>query len=549
MSPPQTLSEALWRLGKMCALLVMAITAIWPVITYDVPDIRAMAWPILVFLNLFFTAPVALLWGARLMWSRLLWSRAPRQGLMVVGNATTLDRPPLLLSDLEREGHVGIFGATRSGKSTLAESMASQDILSGRPTIVMDPHGSMVEALSAQAINSGRVPCLIQATDERLPTLNLLQTEPGYSAYDAARTVAEGLSNVYIPFQEELPVRLRNTLETAAYFLARANEGYTIIELPRFILQPGFRDYLAKKVAEEAQGDGWLEPEHALTSLAWLESLTRTQRYQQTQSVWTRLAGLLSAPDSRRMFGASTSTFAFGELLQGAPLLIALQRERLHHGAHLANGMVLTWLTHRLRTRSPQPDGFYSPIFVYLDELSEVSPAVFESLLLVAGKRAVRLTLIVQSHSMLDGRLRQSLMGNLNTRIVLQSSGPGVNELCEDVFVPPSFDPQVAFGGPPTSRLQQKANLAHRIRSLPQYHFVMRSATQPNVLRSGRCLLAYRVSPLEADAARKAALQAKGLLPVEIDSRIRERFRKLNARFGPLQDYGDDQLLHEMAPW
>lgn len=546
---PRTLFEALALTGELAALVVLILTAVSVSMGIGNSTTFESTLAVMIPLNLACTVPMLIVHGGRLVWAKLLWHQQLKSEEVVAGETLRWPRRPIMLRGLEREGHIGIFGATRSGKSTLAQALAAQDIQLGRPTIVVDPHAAMAEALTAHALEKGRLPCLLQAADGYLATLNLLETGPTYSAFDAARTVAEGLSNVYIPYQEELPVRLRNVLETAAYFLAQADEGYTILELPRYVLQPQFREYLAKKVADTNRASRWLEPDHALTSLSWLNSLTRTQLHQQMQSTWTRLAGLLSAPDVRRIFGSSKSSFPFPEVFEGAPLLLAMERERLHHGAHLANGMLLTWITHRLMTRPAGPAGFHAPLYMYLDELAEVTPSVFEALLLAAGKRSVRLTLIVQAQSMLHTRLRKSLMANLNTLFVFRSAGEGVAELAKEVFVPPTFDAEVAFGGRPTSQREHELELERRIRSLPQHQYLFASSNRPRLLLRGTSLLGQLRSPEEGSAAKRHTLRQRGKSVQELDREIRKRVSELNTRFGPLQEYSNDQLLREIAPW
>lgn len=549
MRKPRTPWEALMAVGELMTAIVLGISFVVIITSLENPGSLRATRSILWIPNLLITVPVLTVHAFGLVWSRLLWRRKLRPGEVVVGETAKWPHSPLFLSAAEREGHTAIFGATRSGKSTVAEAMAAQDIASGRPTIVFDPHASMAEALTTRTIWDGKMPYLFQVNDEYLPTLNLLETQSGYSAYDAARTVAEGLSNVYIPYQEELPVRLRNVLETAAYFLAKADEGFTILEMTRYILQPSFRDYLANKVAQDAAYGNWLEPEPALTSIAWLNSLNPTQLHHQSQSTWTRLVGLLSAPDAQRIFGASRSTVDFEAVLNGDPLLVALQREHLHHGAHLANGLVLTWLTHRLRTRPAGPDGYYRDLFIYLDELAEIPPAIFEALLLIAGKRSVRLTLLGQATSMLHPNLHRTLLANVSTHILLRSAGGDVAELANEIFVPPTFDGAAAFDGRPKSLSQHRADLANELRSLPQYHFLLHTGKSPPSLSRGRSHLRERVPPTIAAKARGIALAHRGRPTAEIDNEIRKRNSQLNTRFGALQEFRDDRIQRAMAPW
>lgn len=549
MKKPKTIPEALMVLWKFAAVVVLGLSVVLISIGLESREGVRSVLPFLLILNLPITLPLGFLYLLRLLWAWLLWNREMKPGELVAGETLEWPARPYFLRAEEREGHISIFGATRSGKSTLAESLARQDILVGNPTIVVDPHAAMAEALTHVSLARGRVPYLLMPAEDHMLTLNLLETGPTYSAFDAARTVAEGLSNVYIPYQEELPVRLRNVLETATYLLARADEDFTILQLPRFILQRPFRDYLAKHVAELSQEDSWLDPEQALTSLAWINNLTRTQLHHHSQSTWTRLVGLLSAPGARRLFGTSRSSFRFEDVHQAIPLFIALEREQLHHAAHLANGMLLNWLTHRLRTRPGAHGGYHEPLYLYLDELGEVSPSIFQSLLLVAGKRSVRLTLLVQAQTMLHPSLRKTLMANLAAMFVLRSVGEGVNELAEEIFVPPTFDGQAFMGDPPMRRSQQLASLAHEIRSLPQHHFLFKSALRPQQPLQGRTVLTDRIPPETGAAAGDYAREQRGRPVKEIDREIREREADLNTRFGPLQEYRDDRILRAMAPW
>src|SRR5262249_25006533 len=54
----------------------------------------------------------------------------------------------------DRFRHIYIIGKTGTGKSTLIESMALQDLERGRGFALLDPHGDLVERVAARAANS-----------------------------------------------------------------------------------------------------------------------------------------------------------------------------------------------------------------------------------------------------------------------------------------------------------------------------------------------------------------------------------------------------------
>src|SRR5437868_6916474 len=54
------------------------------------------------------------------------------------------------IKDDDRFSHVYVIGKTGTGKSTLLETMALQDVRRGAGLALIDPHGDLVERLSNQ---------------------------------------------------------------------------------------------------------------------------------------------------------------------------------------------------------------------------------------------------------------------------------------------------------------------------------------------------------------------------------------------------------------
>lgn len=71
---------------------------------------------------------------------------APPAGT-AIGEGAALDRDPearsapITVPDADREGHIFTMGATRSGKTRLAETMIEHDIRAGRSILWIDPKG------------------------------------------------------------------------------------------------------------------------------------------------------------------------------------------------------------------------------------------------------------------------------------------------------------------------------------------------------------------------------------------------------------------------
>src|SRR5258705_6302382 len=60
------------------------------------------------------------------------------------------------IKDEDRFSHIYIIGKTGTGKSTLIESMALQDLERDKGFALIDPHGDLVEHVAARAARSGR---------------------------------------------------------------------------------------------------------------------------------------------------------------------------------------------------------------------------------------------------------------------------------------------------------------------------------------------------------------------------------------------------------
>src|SRR6266478_671069 len=77
-----------------------------------------------------------------------------------------------------RRRHVGIFGATGAGKSSLMRTMLAYDIVAGHGVTVVDPHGQLVEDILENHIPRNRANDVIYFNpkdQERAFALNMLE--------------------------------------------------------------------------------------------------------------------------------------------------------------------------------------------------------------------------------------------------------------------------------------------------------------------------------------------------------------------------------------
>jgi type IV secretory pathway VirB4 component len=67
---------------------------------------------------------------------------------------------PVGIKQADRLSHMYVIGKTGTGKSTLLETLALQDIVHGRGMMLIDPHGDLAERV-VKAIPAHRLPNVI----------------------------------------------------------------------------------------------------------------------------------------------------------------------------------------------------------------------------------------------------------------------------------------------------------------------------------------------------------------------------------------------------
>lgn len=467
---------------------------------------------------------------------------------IVLGETSGWPSVSILLEEDEREGHMAILGRTGSGKSTQMKAMIDQDIVNFKPLVLIDPHTSVALHTVDRCVLHNRIPVLLEPDTEFMNTLNLLETGPGYGPSDAAKTVMEGIVQAYLAYEHEIPTKIKHLLETAVYLLSAVDDGYTLLELRRWMIQPQFRNDVAVKVAEKSKSSRWLEASHALGNLEWYNSLTAFQKHDQMQSSWTRVAAFLDHANIRKMLGCSKSTFDFEQVRNGKPLVVSISDRTVHRDSKVVNAVILTWITQKLLEGSMD---IWStcPISLFVDELAEISPESFERVLLHGRKCGVHLTCIVQAQTMLDHRLFRTVMANMSNLVIFASSGPGVEALSREIIRPLDAESKEGAVNSYMELNRQIHAMASRIRDLRKHEFLNWNAHRPGPPLHCKTP-EVRWNPFKAaNLSRTHALRQIGRPVRDIEEEIRERTEDLDARYGRLHSFGGPEQSDFLAPW
>ncbi len=437
-------------------------------------------------------------------------------------------RRPLCWLDRQREAPTLVLGGTRRGKSTFQAYITSQDIRRGKTVIVVDPHRDLALNLLPACLETHREVVWFEPGDpERIPGYNPLEVRDGWSPMARAKMVVDAVVRIWFPFTAEIPMRIIDSLTHVLHLLS-AN-GYTLLEVPRVLLQDGFRNFLAEKVFDTGLRE-WL---------AWFNGLTPQQRYEQVTSTLIRLNQLIHHPDAALVLGQERSTFSLADAIAGRQVfLAALTSARLQSAAHLLGGFLTTELIYLLMRRLTASFESRQAVYVVFDEFDQIVPEAIKDFVSQAGKTGCRLTLIGQSPRMIDPRIRDAVLANCTNRILFGLIGPEAMELAQQVFEPdPRLVKEVIADVRPVyyTPQEQWAFWAARLQELPPhtYFVVTQNSSGARRLRLPR----FEPHPAEElEMLRRDVLERATRPRAEVVEEIQRRRRELDRRFGPLDE-------------
>lgn len=369
---------------------------------------------------------------------------------------------PLVLPTQHRALHTFIVGATGSGKSTLIQQLAIQDMAQGRGVVVIDYHGDLCEELL------GRVPAsrmndvvYFNPADRAYPMgLNLLAYERPAEQREEER---EGIINLVLAYLERAYTKdtmgpiffqaVRNGL-----LLAMSGEEpscpATLLDFVKVFLEPGeierrlpaLRNPIARRYWSEIyergrfnrlSDDGCTMLQYILSKFSPFVDLALTRN-------------VLCQPEGLRL----------RPILDGQRILLCnLSKGRLGTLTATFLGLILVFkLEQAALARAEVASHQRKPVALYVDEVQNLQTEHFPSLLTEMRKYQVWLTLASQQLSQLAPTMQDAVLGNCGTLVAFRLGPPDAERLAS--FFPPSR-PQL---------LMQQPNFSATVRSLVDDH-------------------------------------------------------------------------------
>jgi type IV secretory pathway TraG/TraD family ATPase VirD4 len=330
----------------------------------------------------------------------------------------------------DRLSHVYVIGRTGTGKTTLLETMALQDIHHGRGVCVVDPHGDLAERLIA-AVPTWR--------QEDLRYLNVPDFEQPYG-YNPLRRVdpsriplaVSGLMEAMKKLWDEAwGVRMEHVLRNTLYALIEAGHA-TLPDILSMLSDKDYRLSILGKVQNEQVRSFWNE-----------EYKAYNPRYRQEMisPIQNKVGAFLADPKLRRIFTSAPVDLHFRQLMdEGKILIVNLAKGRLgEDSANLLGALLVTTLGLAALSRGDTQEASRPDFFVYIDEFQSFTTLSVANMVSELRKFRVGLTLAHQHLYQLEPDVRHAVLGNVGSLISFRlgpEDAPVIAREMEPVFAP-----------------------------------------------------------------------------------------------------------------
>lgn len=349
-------------------------------------------------------------------------SAHPDQRITVIARTNFRNqRRPVGITVAARRHHVYAIGMTGTGKSTLLETMARQDIEAGAGFALFDPHGDLVERVVAAVPDRRRRDLIYFNVPD---AANPLGFNPLERVHPSRRGLAaSGMLEVFKKLWPEFwGPRLEHVLRNALLALLELPEA-TLADVLRLLDEPAFRKRVAERVANEQVRRFWLKEYEGYPARFRAEAIAPIQN---------KVGAFLADPVLQRILTQPRSSFDLRQVMdEGKILLVNLAKGKLGEDtAALLGSLLAARIGLAALSRADTPEENRPDFFVYMDEFHSFTTLALASMLSELRKYRVGLVLAQQYLSQVAPDVRDAVLGNVGTMIAFRL-GPSDAELLE----------------------------------------------------------------------------------------------------------------------
>lgn len=329
------------------------------------------------------------------------------------------------IKQADRLMHTYMIGKTGTGKSTLIETMITQDILAGRGCCLLDPHGDLVEKV-VKSIPENRKGDL---TYFNIPDVSLkLKYNPFKKVSQEKRSlVASGILDVFSKLWDSAwGVKLEHILRHTILTLLDQPKA-TIADIVEILLNKDFRAEAMKHVKSES------------VKKFWKREFKEYHKYD-LLPVLNKIGGMLVHPVIKRVLIDNPDEVSLRKAMDEKKIVL-VNLSKGHVGAdvsHILGALFITSIASASFSRVDTEEDKRIPFMVYVDEFHNFTTLSLIGMFSELRKFKVGMTMAHQYMAQLDPDIKSAVLGNIGTIISFRIGTEDAMVMAREMY--PEFD-------------------------------------------------------------------------------------------------------------
>lgn len=323
----------------------------------------------------------------------------------------------------DRRRHIYIVGKSGTGKSTLIENMAVDDVVRGKGVIVVDPHGELADKVLS-CVPDDRINDVIvfDPADRSYPIgFNLLE----HVEDDFKGMVASGFVGIFKKiFGDSWGPRLEHILRNTVLALLDYPDS-TMLDIPRMLTDNRFRDKAVEKVKDPVIREFWIN------EFAQYDSKFRNEA---VSPILNKVGQFLATATIRNIVGQPKSRINIREIMDQKKILVVnLSRGKIgEDNSALLGAMMITKIQLAAMSRADVTADNRPDTYLYVDEFQNFATESFAVILSEARKYNLCLTMANQYIEQMTEEVRSAVFGNAGTIITFRVGGTDADFLVKE---------------------------------------------------------------------------------------------------------------------
>src|SRR5262252_8644697 len=311
----------------------------------------------------------------------------------------------------DRFSHIYIIGKTGTGKSTLIETMARQDLARGNGFALVDPHGDLAERIAS------RIPASRQADTIYFNPADAAQPY-GYNPLRQVRQefislAASGLMEVLKKmWADSWGVRMEHILRNVLLALLEQTDA-TLSDVLRLLSDRNYRKKISRSLKNRTVRN-FLQNE--------FERFTLGYRADGIAPFQNKIGAFLADPLLLRVLTQPEQDLHIRKIMDsGGVLLVNLAKGRLgEDSSSLLGGLLVTTIGLAAFSRADVPPAMRRDFFVYVDEFQSFTTLALVNMFSELRKYRVGFTVAHQYLHQLKPEIRHAVFGNAGSVIAFR---------------------------------------------------------------------------------------------------------------------------------